>query len=146
MYSNHVLKLAHTLQVAESTYSCVVLALTVLNAFCPQVESQEAHRGLKLGWPQPAHLRLLQRQSHARSHSHLPNSGRRKALAQTRHVLCLQGRCWLVCMSVWMNAKLKNLQQANISCKSFSTSHEDIAYIHKGHNVVLSLTNFKGHV
>ena len=49
MYNNHVLKLAHNLQVAERMYSCVVPALTVLNAFCPQVESQEAHRGLKLG-------------------------------------------------------------------------------------------------
>ena len=63
-------------------YSCAVLALTVLNAFCPQVEFQEAQRGLKLGWPQPAHLRLLQRQIYALSHSHLPNSGRGKALAR----------------------------------------------------------------
>lgn len=77
-----VLKLAGILQVAEGVYSCVVLALTLLTAFCPQVESQEANGGLKLGWPQPAHLRLLQRQGHALSHSHLPNSGRGKALAR----------------------------------------------------------------
>ena len=71
-------------QVAESMYSCVVLALSLLSAYCPELQSQEAAQGLGLGWPQSTTLRYLQKQCIALAHNvvSLPSTSRSMALAR----------------------------------------------------------------
>ena len=63
-------------------YSCVVLALSMLTAFCPELNPKQAEEGLGIGWPQIATLRSLQKQCHALSHSHVPANKRGKALGK----------------------------------------------------------------
>ena len=47
------------LQVAETMYSCVMLALKLLKAFCPQAGPHQFSQ-IGLGWPSPAMLKALQ--------------------------------------------------------------------------------------
>lgn len=71
-------------QVAESMYSCVVLALSLLSAYCPQVQPQEVAQGLGSGWPQVTTLQYLQKQCIALAHNlvSLPSTNRSVALAR----------------------------------------------------------------
>lgn len=47
------------LQVAETMYSCVMLALKLLKAFCPEAGPHQFSQ-IVLGWPSPAVLKALQ--------------------------------------------------------------------------------------
>jgi len=47
------------LQVAEMMYSCVMLALKLLKAFCPEAGPHQFSQ-IGLGWPSPAVLKALQ--------------------------------------------------------------------------------------
>ncbi len=46
------------LQVAETMYSCIMLALKLLTAFCPEVGPQQMSQ-IGPGWPSPVVLRAL---------------------------------------------------------------------------------------
>ncbi len=50
---------AGNLQVAETMYSCVMLALKLLKAFCPEAGPHQFSQ-IGLGWPSPAVLKALQ--------------------------------------------------------------------------------------
>ena len=47
------------MQVAEVLYTCVMLALKLLTAFCPEVGPQKMNQ-IGLGWPSPVVLKALQ--------------------------------------------------------------------------------------
>ena len=50
---------AGNLQVAETMYICIVLALKLLKAFCPEAGPHQFSQ-IGLGWPSPAVLKALQ--------------------------------------------------------------------------------------
>ena len=50
---------AGILQMAETMYSCVMLALKLLKAFCPEAGPHQFSQ-IGLGWPSPAVLKALQ--------------------------------------------------------------------------------------
>ena len=47
------------LQLAETMYNCVMLALKLLKAFCPETGPHHFSQ-IGLGWPSPAVLKALQ--------------------------------------------------------------------------------------
>ena len=70
------------MQAAGTMYSCVVLALSMLTAFCPGLDPKQAKGEWDIGWPQIATLRSLQKQCHALSLNHVPATKRGKALGK----------------------------------------------------------------
>lgn len=104
----------YSCQVAETMYSCVMLALKLLKAFCPQAGPHQFSQ-IGLGWPSPAMLKALQKQCHAMAHSHIPE-GTRRAISLVHSIQGSLKLSWLLLRM--LPAQIEDNEQKDYSVTS----------------------------